>query len=72
MNGIKFWNAVFIAIIGGWLGIQHFYVKQTVLGVLGILFFWTGIPALVALIQCLVWLFNGKEEFEKKFNKINN
>lgn len=72
MRNVTFINAVLIAILGGWCGIQHFYVKQTVLGVLGILFFWTGIPALVAFIQALVWLFEGKEEFEKKFNKINN
>lgn len=69
MREIKFINAILVAIIGGWFGIQHFYVRQTVLGVLGVLFFWTGIPAFVAMIQSLVWLFDGKEEFEKKFNK---
>ena len=69
MREIKFINAILIAIIGGWLGMQHFYVKQTVWGVLGVLFFWTGIPAVVAMVQALVWLFNGKEEFEKQFNK---
>ena len=69
MRETKFYNAVLIAILGGWCGIQHFYVNQTVFGVLGILFFWTGIPAVVALVQALVWLFEGKEEFEKKYNK---
>ena len=69
MREIKFINAILVAIIGGWFGMQHFYVKQTVLGVLGVVFFWTGIPAIVAMVQSLVWLFNGKEEFEKRFNK---
>lgn len=68
MREIKFWNAIVIAIIGGWLGLQHLYVRQTVLGVLGILFFWTGIPALVAFIQALTWLFDGKDEFNKKYS----
>ena len=70
MRETNFYNAVLIAILGGWCGIQHFYVNQKVLGVLGILFFWTGIPALVALIQTLVWLFHGKDEFDKTYNKI--
>lgn len=69
MKEKKFWNAVVIAILGGWFGLQHFYLRQTVLGVLGILFFWTGIPALVAFVEALVWLFDGNEEFNKKYNR---
>lgn len=69
MREIRFIDAILVAIIGGWCGIQHIYVKQTFLGVLGILFFWTGIPAVVAFVQALVWLFMGKYEFEKRYNK---
>lgn len=68
-NRKDFWIAIIIALLVGWIGIQHFYVRQTVWGVLGILFCWTGIPYIVAFIQILIWLFNGKEEFNKKFNK---
>lgn len=69
MREIKFYNAILVAFIGGWLGMQHFYVRQTVLGVLGAIFCWTGIPAVVAMVQSLVWLFWGKDEFEKRYNK---
>lgn len=68
-NRKDFWIAIIIALIGGCFGIQHFYVGQTVAGIFGILFCWTGIPTIVAYIQALVWLFDGKDEFNKKFNK---
>jgi TM2 domain-containing membrane protein YozV len=33
-----------------------------------VLFWWTCIPAVVAFIEALVWLFKGEDEFNKKFN----
>ena len=67
MRKINYWNAIVIAIILGTIGLQHFYVKQTVLGVLGVLFCWTGIPAIVALVQAAVWLFKGENWFNAKY-----
>lgn len=68
MRKINYWNAIVIAIILGTIGLQHFYVKQTALGVLGVLFCWTGIPAIVALVQAAVWLFKGEDWFNAKYN----
>lgn len=65
----KFWNFIVIAILGGVLGLQEFYMGRYVLGTLGVLFCWTCIPALVAFIEAIVWLFKGEEEFNNKFGE---
>ena len=36
-----------------------------------VLFFWTGIPAIVAFIEAVVWLFRGEDEFNKEFGTLN-
>lgn len=64
----KFYNAIIIAMIGGFFGLQEFYVGNIARGILGVLFCWTCIPALVAVIQSLTWLFKGEEYFNKKYN----
>lgn len=63
----KFWNFIALSILGGGIGLQEFYAGRTALGILAVLFCWTAIPALVAYIEAIVWLFRGKEEFEKRF-----
>lgn len=68
MREVKYWNAIVLALIAGVFGIQEFYIKRPVFGILGILFFWTGIPALVAYIEAIMWLCTSKEDFEKEFN----
>jgi len=65
---INYWKAILIALIGGGFGIQEFYLKNTFRGILGVLFWWTGIPAIIALIQCLIWLFKGEDYFNQKYN----
>ena len=66
-----FWCFIVIAVLGGAFGLQEFYLKHYVLGILGVLFMWTCIPAIVALVEVFVWLFRGKEEFNKKYNPSN-
>lgn len=63
----KFWNFIILAMIGGFFGLQEFYRKKVALGVLAVLFCWTCIPALVAWIESVVWLFRGEEEFNKVY-----
>lgn len=63
----NYWCFILIALLGGVIGLQEFYLKRTVLGVLGVLFFWTGIPTIVAFIEALVWLFRGETEFKKVY-----
>lgn len=70
MNRHKgYWEFILLSLFLGFVGIQEFYIGRTFLGVLAILFSWTCIPALVAIIEGVVCMFKGKDEFNKKFNK---
>jgi TM2 domain-containing membrane protein YozV len=40
------------ALLLGSFGIHHFYLRRDGLGVLYLIFFWTGIPALLGFIEC--------------------
>lgn len=42
---------VLLAIFLGGLGIHHFYLRRDGLGILYLVFCWTGIPSLIALIE---------------------
>ncbi len=65
----RFWNFIVLAIIGGFFGLQEFYMERWVLGVLAVLFCWTCIPAVVAFVEAIVWLFRGEDEFYYQLNK---
>lgn len=65
----RFWNFIVLAIIGGFFGLQEFYMERWVLGVLAVLFCWTCIPAVVAFVETIVWLFRGEDEFYCQLNK---
>ena len=43
--------AVLFALFLGGVGAHHFYLGHTLIGVLFVLFFWTFIPALIALVE---------------------
>lgn len=49
-------TAGILAILLGDLGVQHFYTGQIGRGIVDILFCWTGIPAIVGLIEGVIWL----------------
>ena len=67
-NMKKYWNFIILALIGGFIGLQEFYVGRVFLGILAILFSWTCIPLIVACIEAIYWLFMGESEFNQKFN----
>jgi TM2 domain-containing membrane protein YozV len=64
----KFWNYIVLAVLGGAFGLQEFYVGRKGLGITAALFCWTCIPALVAFIEAVVWLFKGEEAFNERFS----
>ena len=64
----KFWNFIVLALVGGAIGLQEFYLEKWVLGVLAVVFCWTGIPAIVAAVEAFVWLFRGEDEFNTKYS----
>ena len=43
---------VLLALFLGTFGAHHFYLRRNGLGVLYVLFCWTGIPSLVSLVEC--------------------
>jgi len=45
---------VLLALFFGTFGIHHFYLHRTGLGVLYCCFFWSGIPALLGVIECFL------------------
>jgi TM2 domain-containing membrane protein YozV len=42
---------VLLAVFLGSFGLHHFYLKRNGLGILYLIFFWSGIPGFVALIE---------------------
>lgn len=61
-------TAGILAILVGGIGIHKFYLGKTGAGVLSLLFCWTGIPALIALVEGIIILCQSDEEFVKKYN----
>jgi TM2 domain-containing membrane protein YozV len=43
---------VLLALFLGSFGAHHFYLRRNGLGILYLLFFWTGIPAIAGFIEC--------------------
>jgi TM2 domain-containing membrane protein YozV len=43
---------ILLALFLGSFGVHHFYLRRTGIGILYVCFFWTGIPALLGLIEC--------------------
>ena len=60
--------AIVLAIFLGGLGIHRFYVGDMKTGTTFLLFFWTGIPMLIAIIDALRVGFMGEEAFQKRYS----
>jgi TM2 domain-containing membrane protein YozV len=55
-----------LALVLGGLGVHKFYLGKVGLGVLYILFVWTFIPTIVALVEGLIYLLQDDKAFEEK------
>ena len=60
--------AAALAFFLGAFGIHHFYLGNTGRGILYLLFFWTVIPGLVAIIEGIVYLCGNAQTFNEKYN----
>ena len=61
--------AAILAFFLGGLGVHRFYLNQIGLGFVYLIFSCTGIPALIAVIDFIVYLAMSEERFNKIYNK---
>ena|SRR5690554_6630715 len=57
-----------LAIFLGTFGIHKFYLGETSKGVLHLLFFWTGIPTIVGIVEGIYYLIMKEHDFMQKYN----
>jgi len=62
-------TAGILAILLGGIGVHKFYLGQTGKGILYLLFFWTYIPAVLGLIEGIIYLTSSDEKFYSKYVK---
>lgn len=58
---------VFGIVLGG-LGIHKFYLGRFKMGVLYLLFCWTGIPSIVGIIEGVLYLTMSDSEFNERYS----
>jgi TM2 domain-containing membrane protein YozV len=56
-----------LTFFGGGIGAHKFYLGKYWQGALYLIFFWTGIPALVALIEFIVYAFTSSQRLNEKY-----
>ena len=61
-----------LSILLGDIGVGHFYTGQTLRGVLDILFCWTGVPAIIGLVEGIIWLCDSEEAWSERVAKWNS
>lgn len=59
--------AAVLAIFLGGLGIHKFYMGKIGWGVAYLILCWTGIPAIVALVEGIIYLFTDDATFNNKY-----
>ena len=59
-------SAALLAFFLGGVGAHKFYLGSVGMGILYLVFFWTGIPAIVALIEGIYYLSMSDEKFNLK------
>jgi TM2 domain-containing membrane protein YozV len=59
--------AALFAIFLGTFGIHKFYLGRVGWGIVYLLFFWTGIPTIVGLIEGIVYLVMSERDFAAKY-----
>ena len=65
-NKDKTTAGLFGILLGG-IGIHKFYLGQTGAGIIYLLFSWTGIPALIGLVEGIQYLSMSENEFMRKY-----
>jgi TM2 domain-containing membrane protein YozV len=61
-------TAAILAFFLGGIGMHRFYLNQTGLGFLYLIFCWTLIPCIIAFVDFIIFLTMSDESFNKKYN----
>lgn len=69
-NGKNRVAAALLALLLGWLGVHKFYLGQVGLGLLYLLFSWTFIPGLIALVEFVILITMSDEQFAHKYGRL--
>lgn len=56
-----------LALLLGSFGAHHFYLGNTGLGILYLIFCWTGIPTIAGIIEGIIYLCQSDEDWQRKF-----
>lgn len=59
--------AAILAFFLGGFGIHKFYLNQSGMGLLYLLFCWTGIPMFIAFLEGIVYLVTDDQKFQRKY-----
>ncbi|HZL86609.1 MAG TPA: TM2 domain-containing protein [Candidatus Krumholzibacteria bacterium] len=60
-------SAALFALLLGSFGAHKFYMGDTGLGILYLVFFWTAIPGIIGLIEGIIYLAMSDQEFVRKY-----
>jgi len=60
-------TAALLALFLGGLGAHKFYLGENFMGVIYLLFCWTFIPAIAALVEAIIFLTMSDERFSRKY-----
>ena len=69
MNDKNKLAAALLAIFLGGLGIHKFYLRKVGMGILYLIFCWTGIPAIIGFIKGIYYLCISDQTFNDKYNR---
>jgi TM2 domain-containing membrane protein YozV len=58
-----------LGIVLGGIGVHKFYLGEIGVGLLYLIFCWTGIPAVIGLIEGIIYLTTPDEVFQQKYVK---
>lgn len=61
-------TATLLAFLLGGLGAHKFYLGQTGMGIVYLLFCWTFIPSVIAFVEFLSLAFMSRDEFNRRYN----
>ena len=69
MNDKNKLAAALLAIFLGGLGIHKFYLRKVGMGILYLIFCWTGIPAIIGFIEGIYYLCISDQTINDKYNR---